>query len=289
MKRLAVINDLSGVGRSSLAIELPVISALHVQACPVPTRILSNHTGFSHVFTPDSVPSLKNYFHAWTENGFYMDGLLAGYLGHPDQADEILHYISSLRETAAVAEMQRPVLLLDPVMGDHGKLYKNMDDRYVTAARKLMAEADISFPNLTEASLIADCDYEALQETLLSCQSDAGRAMVLHAVFSELQNYTKGSIVITGIEDGETLINAYSDKDGEMIFFRNKKAGQNRPGTGDLFSAIVSAEYLNGISLQESIPKAGRFIADAIAYSEKQNIPVMQGVQFEDLLENLYI
>ncbi len=289
MKRLAVMNDLSGVGRSSLAIELPVISALHVQACPVPTKILSNHTGFSHVAQMDAAPSLEDYFHAWSENGFYMDGLLAGYLGHPDQAAEILQYFSDLCETAAALGKQKPVLLLDPVMADHGKLYKNMDERYITAAQALMAEADVCFPNLTEAALIADCDYEALQETLLSCQSDAGRAMVLHAIFSELQHFTKGDIVITGIEDGESLLNVLSSKDGELHFFRNEKTGQNRPGTGDLFSAIVSAEYINGIPLSESIPHAGHFIADAIAYSEKQNIPVMHGVQFEDLLENLHI
>lgn len=288
MKRLAVINDLSGVGRSSLSIQLPVISALHVQACPVPTKLLSNHTGFPNASVSDLSGGLHDYFASWIANDFHMDGLLVGYLGNPEQASDILSYVSALRNIAREKNRPEPVLYLDPVMADHGKLYKNMDERYIASAQALMSEATLSFPNLTEAALLADCDYTTLQETLQNCNSDAARSMVLNAVFSELRHYTKGNIIITGIEDGDFLLNVLSTGSGDLRFFRHPKAGQNRPGTGDLFSAIVSAKNLSAYSLGDSISLAGTFIADAIAHSEALETPVLHGVQFEDLLENLY-
>ena len=289
MKRIAIINDLSGVGRSSLSIQLPVVSALGVTACPVPTVILSSHTAFNEVSKVNFSEYIEAYFEAWNKNNFKFDGILIGYLGDEKEQELIEEFIVKQKDKNPDVKV-----ILDPVMADHGKLYRHMTDKNIEALRSLARHADLICPNLTEAAFLVDYDYDGFKETLDSCNHDSAKAIVFNALLSALHHITDGSVVITGIEDitendEDCLLNILSESDGDVRFIRNPKTGENRPGTGDLFSAIMAAEFIKGTDPEISCRFASDFIGRAINHSEEEHVPVTEGVQFEDMLSQLII
>jgi len=287
MKKLAVINDLSGVGRSSLSIQLPVISSLAVTACPVPTAILSSHTAFKEVAIVNFKDHLHDFFNAWSKNNFIFDGILIGYLGDTKEHTLILDFIKEQKD-------RNPELrvILDPVMADNGRLYRHMTDKHIEAMRSLAKLADLLTPNLTEAALLTDFDYEGIRETLNELRLDEAKGMVLNSLLSALHHITPGSVIVSGIEEDNgaserQLLNVLSETDRDLRFIRNPRTGMGRPGTGDLFSAIISAKLLNGLDHEKACRSAADFVGLAIKHSEELNVPVTEGVQFEDLLWHL--
>lgn len=290
LKKLALINDLCSVGRCSLSIQIPVTSALGLTACPVPTAVLSNHTAFPHVSSTGLGEVMEERLETLNENDIHFDGILIGYLGDCTDLRAIEAYID--------AEKQRnPALriFLDPAMADHGRLYRGMTEEHIEAMRALCRKADLICPNLTEAAFLADFDYEGLKETLDRCTSDATRGMVMHALLSELHHLSSGQIIVTGVEayaetaedaatDPEALINVVSEEDGDLRFIEHNRTGDARPGTGDLFSAIVASLCLRGETLENATRRAADFVALCIRHSEEEQVPVVYGVQFEDIL-----
>ena len=290
LKKLALINDLCSVGRCSLSIQIPVASALGLTACPIPTAVLSNHTAFPHVSSTGLGEVMEERLETLNENDIHFDGILIGYLGDCTDLRAIEAYLD--------AEKQRnPALriFLDPAMADHGRLYRGMTEEHIEAMRALCRKADLICPNLTEAAFLADFDYEGLKETLDRCTSDATRGMVMHALLSELHHLSSGQIIVTGVEayaemaedattDPETLINVVSEEDGDLRFIEHDRTGDARPGTGDLFSAIVASLCLRGEALENATRRAADFVALCIRHSEEEQVPVVYGVQFEDIL-----
>lgn len=286
MKKLAIINDLSGVGRSSLAIQLPVAAALEVTPCPAPTAILSSHTAFENVSKADFTDHLDAYLTTWNKNNFHFDGILIGYLSSREEQKIIEKFIIQQKEKNPYLKV-----ILDPVTADHGRLYKHLSMDTVEAMRSLAKYADLICPNLTEAALLVDFDYDGLKETLDGCSLDAAKAMIFSTLISALQHITDGAIVITGVEEcsgsEDRLLNVLSESEGDIRFIRNPRAGSGRPGTGDLFSCILAAKYIKGEALESSCRIAADFVRQAIKHSEDEHVPVINGVQFEDLLQLL--
>ncbi len=294
LKKLALINDLCSVGRCSLSVQIPVVSALQLTACPIPTAVLSNHTAFPHVSSTGLGDVMEERLSILKENEIHFDGILIGYLG--DCID--LHAIEAYIEDEKKRNPQLKIIL-DPAMADHGRLYKGMTEQHIEAMRTLSGKADLICPNLTEAAFLADFDYDGLKETLDTCSGDAARGMVMYSLLSELHHLTQGQIIITGVEAYEngkpgeensvpdTLINVVSETDGDMRFVRNIRTGDGRPGTGDLFSSIVGSLYLKGEALENATRRAGDFIALCIQHSEEEQVPIIYGVQFEDILSAL--
>ncbi len=247
LKKLALINDLCSVGRCSLSIQIPVVSALGLTACPIPTAVLSNHTAFPHVSSTGLGELMEERLETLNENNIHFDGILIGYLGDCTDLRALDAYLE--------AEKQRNPKLrifLDPAMADHGRLYRGMTEEHIEAMRALCRKANLICPNLTEAAFLADFDYAGLKETLDHCTSDATRGMVMHALLSELHHLTNGQIIVTGVEayaeteeaaamPPEALINVVSEADGDLRFVDHARTGDARPGTGDLFSAIVAS------------------------------------------------
>ena len=290
LKKLALINDLCSVGRCSLSIQIPVASALGLTACPIPTAVLSNHTAFPHVSSTGLGEVMEERLETLNENDIHFDGILIGYLGDCTDLRAIEAYLDAEKK-------RNPALriFLDPAMADHGRLYRGMTEEHIEAMRALCRKADLICPNLTEAAFLADFDYAGLKETLDRCTSDATRGMVMAALLSELHHLSSGQIIVTGVEAyaetaedaataPEALINVVSEADGDLRFVEHALTGDARPGTGDLFSAIVASLCLRGETLENATRRAADFVALCIRHSEEEQVPIVYGVQFEDVL-----
>ena len=151
-KKVAMINDLSGYGRCSLTVAVPILSAMKVQCCPVPTSILSNHTGFPVYFFDDYTAKLPAYLEKWGELGLEFDGIVSGFLGSVEQIRIVEDMIGRFKgpETKVV---------VDPIMGDNGKKYATYTEPMCEGMRRLVGLGDVVTPNLTEACILTDRPY----------------------------------------------------------------------------------------------------------------------------------
>ncbi len=268
-KKLAVINDLSGFGRCSIAVELPIISAMKIQCCFVPTTIFSNHTGFTSFFLEDFTDKMRPYMDEWRKLELHFQGICTGFLGSPEQIAIVSDFLRDFKE-------KDTVVIVDPVMGDYGKMYPTYSMETCLKMRELIPLADIVTPNLTEACILAGIPYEekwSRKKLLWLAQN-------LSAMGPE-------KVVITGIIQGEFIANYCYEKGKEPCMFRTVKAGTQRSGTGDIFASIVAADAVNGVSFEQSVKKAGRFIKKCIVKSIEMGIPLTDGVCFEEFLHNL--
>lgn len=292
--KIAVINSFAGYGRCSMTEALPIISTRKVQACPVPTSIFSNHTGFPSHYCQDFTGQMPDYLAQWDALGVVFDGIYCGFLGKKEQIPIVSGFLKSQKEKGC------RMILVDPVMGDNGKAYRTITPEHCDALRQLVSLADIITPNITEACLLTDTPYRedgwSLEELTLLCEK-------LHASGPE-------KIAITGIRQGwETFPSAgnppvkkESLPDGFLNFISEKNtedgsfhtscdfcpaAGPSRHGTGDIFASILAADAVLGIGFSESVHKAAAFIADCIRGSEELGIPEEEGVCFENYLQKL--
>ena len=270
--RLAMINDIAGFGRCSTTVSLPVISAMKVQACAVPTAVLSNHLGFPLCHFDDYTSHMRDYIKVWSELGLTFDGLYCGFLGNEEQIDIVREFVEMFRP---------PLFLLDPVMGDHGRAYSSITETHVQKMKELLPLADIITPNITEACLLTGTPWKDGEWTMQELSGLCERLASLC-----LKDSVGASIVITGIRQGDSLVNFLWD-DGVYTTVATPIAGASRPGTGDIFASILAADAVRGETLLSSVQKAANFVGLCIAGSEKAGTPVQEGVVFEKYLAAL--
>lgn len=270
--RLAMINDIAGFGRCSTTVSLPVISVMKVQVCPVPTSVLSNHLGFPLCHFDDYTSHMRDYIKVWNELGLTFDGLYCGFLGNEEQIDIVREFVEMFRP---------PLFLLDPVMGDHGRAYSSITETHVQKMKELLPLADIITPNITEACLLTGTPWKDGEWTMQELSGLCERLASLC-----LKDSVGASIVITGIRQGDSLVNFLWD-DGVYTTVATPIAGASRPGTGDIFASILAADAVRGETLLSSVQKAANFVGLCIAGSEKAGTPVQEGVVFEKYLAAL--
>lgn len=270
--RLAMINDIAGFGRCSTTVSLPVISVMKVQVCPVPTSVLSNHLGFPLCHFDDYTSHMRDYIKVWSELGLTFDGLYCGFLGNEEQIDIVQEFVEMFRP---------PLFLLDPVMGDHGRAYSSITETHVQKMKELLPLADIITPNITEACLLTGTPWKDGEWTMQELSGLCERLASLC-----LKDSVSASIVITGIRQGDFLVNFLWD-DGVYTTVASPIAGASRPGTGDIFASILAADAVRGETLLSSVQKAANFVGLCIAGSEKAGTPVQEGVVFEKYLAAL--
>lgn len=270
--RLAMINDIAGFGRCSTTVSLPVISVMKVQVCPVPTSVLSNHLGFPLCHFDDYTSHMRDYIKIWKELGLTFDGLYCGFLGNEEQIDIVREFVEMFRP---------PLFLLDPVMGDHGRAYSSITETHVQKMKELLPLADIITPNITEACLLTGTPWKVVEWTMQELSGLCERLASLC-----LKDSVSASIVITGIRQGDFLVNFLWD-DGVYTTVASPIAGASRPGTGDIFASILAADAVRGETLLSSVQKAANFVGLCIAGSEKAGTPVQEGVVFEKYLAAL--
>ena len=270
--RLAMINDIAGFGRCSTTVSLPVISVMKVQVCPVPTSVLSNHLGFPLCHFDDYTSHMRDYIKVWNELGLTFDGLYCGFLGNEEQINIVREFVEMFRP---------PLFLLDPVMGDHGRAYSSITETHVQKMKELLPLADIITPNITEACLLTGTPWKDGEWTMQELSGLCERLASLC-----LKDSVGASIVITGIRQGDSLVNFLWD-DGVYTTVATPIAGASRPGTGDIFASILAADAVRGETLLTSVQKAANFVGLCIAGSEKAGTPVQEGVVFEKYLAAL--
>lgn len=268
-KKLAVINDLSGFGRCSIAVELPIISAMKIQCCFVPTTVFSNHTGFQSFFLEDFTDKMRPYMDEWRKLELHFQGICTGFLGSPRQIAIVADFLRDFKENDTV-------VIVDPVMGDYGKMYPTYSMETCLKMRELIPLADIITPNLTEACILTGIPYE-----------EKWSRKKLKWLAEKLSAMGPEKVVITGIIQGEFIANYCYERGGEPRIFRTIKAGTQRSGTGDIFASIIAADAVNGVSFEQSVKRAGRFIKKCILKSIEMGIPLTDGVCFEEFLHTL--
>ena len=270
-KKIAVINDFSGFGRCSIAVALPIISAMRIQCCPVPTAILSNHTEFPSFTFDDFTPKLAGYTDEWVSLGLTFDGIVTGFLSSAEQISVVAGIIGKLKT-------EKTEVIVDPVLGDGGKLYPTCTKELCEEMKTLVGMADITLPNVTEACLLTGTPYKERGWTRKELTDMAVKLRLMGAK----------SVVVTGVREGVFIANAVLARgSAEAAFIRTKRTGQTRPGTGDVCSSVLAGAVLNGETLTGAARLAAGFVRDCIACSDELGIPLLNGVCFERLLWKL--
>ena len=267
--KAACINDLSGYGRCSLTTALPVLSVMGVQACPVPTAVLSKHTGFSRYSFKDLTDELSAYLQSWVDLQF--DMIYSGFLGSERQ-------MSILQQFFTEQKSKNPActILLDTVMGDDGKLYSTYNQALCDAMRELVAHADVITPNVTEACLLTHTPYHG--ECLHAAEAIS--------LAEQLWRLGCGAVVITGIVREDMICNlTYTGDEPEFSAIHRTKCLFS--GTGDLFASVLCGALALSKPLPDAVALAGEFLSEVTQYTLRAGTPAEEGVLFEPLLRKL--
>lgn len=274
IKKVAAIHDLSGYGRASLTAIIPILSSMKVQVCPIPTAILSTHTGgFGNFSFVDLTDSMEEYINHWKTLNLEFDCIYSGFLGSVKQIKIVSDFIDFFGN-------ENNITVIDPVMGDDGKLYETMDEEMVLNMKKLISKADIITPNFTEAAFLLNKPYcksiddENIKEWLIEL-SEMGPSTVI--ITSVLQN--------EGTKD--TSVIAYDKHNNVFWKVSCKYIPAYYPGTGDAFTSVVIGSLLQGDSLPISLDRGVQFILQSIKASYGFNYPKREGVLLEKVLDNL--
>lgn len=283
VRRVAALHDLSCFGRGSLATILPVLSVLGVQVLPLPTTLLSTHTGGFDGYTfTDLTPELCKIADHWAALGIRPDAIYTGFLSGAVQCDFIEDFIDRFRTADTLT-------VVDPVMGDDGALYSESTGALVERMRALCRRADIIVPNLTEACLLAEVPYPDT-----AAMSPTALTATVTDLFARLTALGPRRVVITGIVTdrasgvstaGVDLSPASLDK--APFFVNLPRVGGAYPGTGDLFAAVLVGKLLTGTRFPAAVTAASAFVRDVIAYSAAFDTPHRDGVLLEPCLRKL--
>lgn len=281
MKKVAVIQDLSSFGKCSLTAAIPVLSVMGVQACPLPTAILTAQTGYPSFFCEDFTPKMKYFIEEWSRLNVTFDGIYTGFVTGREQIDNIFHFLDKFhtKETS---------LLVDPVMGDIGEVYVLFTDELLVRMRELVKRADVITPNITECCLLTGLSYEKLH----SYSNEKDYIKAIEEAGNILQQETGAQVIITGVNppsadsDKQFIGNMYLD--GSRSFYSAMQFnGKSYSGTGDLFASVIMGSMMRGEDLEKSVQLAVAFLTEAINDSSLEQIPTIEGVNFEKYLRML--
>ncbi|PIC80917.1 pyridoxine kinase [Sporosarcina sp. P18a] len=278
MKKVAIIQDLSSFGKCSLTAAIPVLSVMGVQACPLPTAVLSAQTGYPSYYCHDLTNAMPLYTEEWKKLHVSFDGIHTGYITGKEQIRQILTFLESFYT-------DRTLLLVDPVLGDNGIAYDNFDEELLEQMKVLVARADIITPNLTECCLLTGYSYD----TLHRCIDERDYLKIVEDLGKLLQQATGAEIIITGIQPPSrqfTIGNMYIN-DTDTLFTTVPFNNKSYSGTGDLFASVLMGSRLRGVGMEQAIALAKEFLLAAIEDTALGDTPLEAGVNFEKYLRML--
>jgi len=264
MKKILTIQDFSCVGKCSLTVAIPIISAFGIETCALPTALLSTHTQFKHWTFANLCPEIDPITTAWKNENITFDGICTGYLGGVDLIESVKGIIRDFVKKDGI-------VMIDPAMGDNGKLYTGFDTEYVKATKTLCALADVITPNITEATFMLEREYkeEYDYDYLLS-------------ICKELHQNGARDVVITGVRKTETQVGVFCLLGGSEVFeYYTEREPEDFHGTGDIYSSAVYGGLMNGKSLQESVSFACDYTKHCIAVTLAEPNHSIYGVNFE--------
>lgn len=277
VKKVAAIHDLSGFGRSSLTSIIPILSSMKVQVCPVPTAVLSSHTGgFEGYSFLDLTDYMEQHIAHWKSLNLEFDCIYSGFLGSPKQMKIVADFIDFFGH-------KNNLTVVDPVLGDNGKLYGTMNNEMVEEMKKLISKADIITPNFTEVTFLLNKPYK----------KEISEAEVKEWLV-ELANMGPKIVIATSVPDEnshkadrKTNVIAY-DKENDVFWKVScKYIPASYPGTGDAYTSVVIGSLLQGDSLPIAIERGGQFITQCILASYGFKYPNREGVLLERMLDVL--
>ncbi len=270
-KKMALINDITGFGRCSIAVMAPIISAMKIQAVSIPTAILSAHTQFPEFYFDDYTSKMSEYIQTYKNLKLEFDGIATGFLGSKEQVDIVIDFIQSFRT-------DKSIILIDPVMGDNGELYKTYTPEMCEKMKELVKYANIITPNLTELCTILDTDFG----------NGKFSTDELHDMCQVLSEKGPEHIVVTGIPFHKKQIMNYIYSKGEdPQIVMVDRIGEDRSGTGDIISSVIAGMYMNGHTFYDSVRKAAEFASKCIKYCEENQVPSHWGLCFEMFMKDL--
>lgn len=283
MKRIALINDLSGFGKCSLTAAIPVISVMGMQACPLPTAVLSAQTEFENYYLDDYTDKMDFITENWLKLGISFDGIYSGYTASARQITKILHFLEAFQG-------KDTLYLADPVLGDGGLTYTGFSKELLQGMKELTLKANVITPNLTELCLLADADYHEL----ISCSHKEDYLKRIRHLCELLLNKASvtQTIVVTGIlhcehEKKKASVGNLAISSDKAFYIENPYTGEHFSGTGDLFASILCGSLVKGLTLEEAMQKAARFLQKAIEEAGREHLPHNHGVPFEKYLSEL--
>lgn len=282
MKKIALINDLSGFGKCSLTAAIPVISVMGMQACPLPTAVLSAQTGFQNYYCDDFTDRMDYFTEQWKAMGETFDGIASGYLASPMQIGKVLHFLEQLKG-------EDTLYLADPVMGDGGRTIRIFSRELLEEMKRLTQQADVITPNLTELCLLAEEDYTKVtayrddKDYLKKIEELAGKLLA--------RGKKSQTIIVTGIirreKDVECIGNLALSAE-ETCYVETPYTGVGFSGTGDLFSSVICGAMVKGLNVEDAMKKATYFLQEAIEEATARNVLPNHGVHFEKYLSRLF-
>lgn len=260
MKQVLSVQDLSCLGKCSLTVAMPVLSAMGCVCTPLPTALLSSHTAFPDPHIRPLTEDMEKICQHWQTVGASFDAICIGYLASPEQAAAVEKVLDAFPGT----------VVLDPVMGDHGKRYRGLTDAHAEAVAKLCRRADLLLPNLTEAAFL--CGEQPGEKNCLS-------------LLEKLRSFGTSAVIITGVslQPGMTGFIGFDKED--LFSYQTLELPKKCHGTGDLFAAVVTGALANGKCVKDAAHLAATFVEKAIAATETQS-PL--GVNFESALPWLW-
>lgn len=274
IKRVAAIHDMSGFGKTSLTAIIPVLSTMRIQVCPLPTAILSTHTGgFDDYTFVDLTDTMEAYIKHWEDLNLEFDSIYSGFLGSSRQIEIVEDFIDKFKK-------QDTLVVVDPVLADNGKLYSTMDNEMVENMKKLIRKAQIITPNFTEMAFLLDKEYDrniSAEELKLWLKelSDMGPEVVIGTSMPEDKDEKFTSVI------------AYDKRHDKYWKVSCAFIPAHYPGTGDIFSSVIVGSLLNGESIPVAIDRAVQFVNSAIKASYGFDYPEREGVLLENVLNNL--
>lgn len=275
-KKIAVINDLSGFGRCSLTAALPVLAVMGVQPCPLPTAVLSAQTGYPSYYCDDFTDRMGYICDEWKKMNIRFDGIYTGFVASEQQIMNIFAFLDMFQKEDAF-------LLVDPVMGDDGEVYKMFTPGLCQLMKELVRRADIITPNLTELCLLSDTSYEEVT----GIQEFEEQLTVIGRMADAILDQGVETVIVTGLhyeEDGIRKMGNLAVNSKEKVLTGYEKLGCSYSGTGDLFASVVAGGIARGDHLKDIIMEAGGFLSEAIKDSAKEGIPGPDGVNYEKFL-----
>lgn len=271
--RVAAIHDLSGFGRSSLTVIIPILSNMGLQVCPLLTAVLSTHTAYEGFKLVDLTEHLEDFIKHWEKLHVSFDVIYSGFLGSVNQISIVERFIEKFRK-------EEQLIVVDPVMGDDGKLYKSFTKDMIGEMRKLIKYADIITPNITEAAMLLNREYPhqmAIEETKDWCL--------------ELSKLGPRTVVITSVpsepNSKSTSVISYDSKHKRFWKVGCSYIPAAFPGTGDAFTSVLIGSLVQGFSLPIALDRAVNFISIGIRSTFGFQHSEKEGILIEKILDNL--